>query len=87
VQANLGCVHGAELSCKFTRVALSIRGIGYMDVVEALLPSKNATKIFLPILTKILVVLMCYINYLSGYISYFDTGYWFLFSNLQESLQ
>jgi hypothetical protein len=24
-------------------------GVGYMDVVEALLPYKNATKIFLPI--------------------------------------
>jgi hypothetical protein len=27
---------------------------------------------------KILLVLMCYINHLSGYISYFDTGYWLM---------
>jgi hypothetical protein len=29
--------------------SICTRGIGYMDVVEALLPYRNATKIFLPI--------------------------------------
>jgi hypothetical protein len=38
---------------------------------------------------KILLVLMCYINHLSGYISYSDTGYWLIFfqyaGNLNET--
>jgi hypothetical protein len=31
---------------------------------------------------KILLVLMCYIKYLSGYISYFDAGYFLIFSDM-----
>jgi hypothetical protein len=36
---------------------------------------------------KILLVLMCYINHLSGYISYFDTEYWFIFFQYAENLK
>jgi hypothetical protein len=30
---------------------------------------------------------MCYIKYLSGYISYFDTGYFLFFSYMPETLK
>jgi hypothetical protein len=36
---------------------------------------------------KIFLVLMCYINHLSGYISYFDTGYWLIFSQYAGNLK
>jgi hypothetical protein len=31
---------------------------------------------------KLLLVLMCYIKYLSGYLSYFDAGYFLFFSDM-----
>jgi hypothetical protein len=47
---------------------LTSRGVGYMDVVEALLPNRNATNIFLQISKKfsyfkILINLRTYITY------------------------
>jgi hypothetical protein len=36
---------------------------------------------------KILLVLMCYIYHLSGYINYFDTGYWHIFFQYAGNLK
>jgi hypothetical protein len=79
----LGGGRGGSYCCETSRLPpVLCRGVGYMDVVEALLLYKNVTKIFLPISEfqtisyfKILInlrsVLMCYIKHLIGNISYF----------------
>jgi hypothetical protein len=55
----------------------------YRNATKIFLPVFDFEKIFYTLkyeehvlhVMKILLVLMCYINHLSGYIRYFDTGY------------